>query len=423
MSEQRLSKPYVAYLLLLISVVVGMVFSADLISHHLNPAAASGLYESVCGAGSGSCAKVNQSGLSKLFGMPIAFWGFLFYATVIALAVVQFIWPARYLIVLLVIMAITGLLVDAILLIYSVAIVGTVCKMCAITYGATVIMALAIWMLYKKYKSQLKDVSMIKSFLNQTVFTRGSLALALTLALVGSVTVYCDSKDKAEAAVANDNSPQGMLGRAVQAFIEQYDKTEPVTMDISTSEKKGTEKDPVLTIVEFADYLCPHCSIAGQRLDSFVKKYGPYVQVNFRYYPLDKTCNPAMQRQMHAGACELSLASHCSGKQGKFWPMHDAIFNHMDYFYKNNVTMAQIKKIAQNNGVNVAQMTACMNTQAARAAVSKDIAEANRLGITGTPTIYVNNRKVQIHLDFLDSFLTTLLKKEYKKKTGRDFTE
>ena len=89
--------------------------------------------------------------------------------------------------------------------------------------------------------------------------------------------------------------------------------------------RKGSDEAAV-TIVEFADFQCPGCRQMSNNLEILADEFGDDVRLVFRNYPLDKSCNSGMGRQLHDYACEAAVLGRCAGQYGRFWPFHDLVF-------------------------------------------------------------------------------------------------
>ena len=98
---------------------------------------------------------------------------------------------------------------------------------------------------------------------------------------------------------------------------------------------------------------------------------------------------------------EASLFSICAQEKGKFWELHDKIFENQEAFYtpaaKKNLVAgkALIMDWAKSVGIDTAKLETCMGGSAAAATLQKDLDEAKKIGVNGTPSFFVNGKKVQ----------------------------
>lgn len=140
----------------------------------------------------------------------------------------------------------------------------------------------------------------------------------------------------------------------------------------------GGNNAPV-TIVEFSDFQCPYCRAAEPVLKQIRAKYGDKVKLVYMDFPLG----------MHPHAMDAAVAGRCAGEQGKFWQLHDAMFSD-----QTKLDAPGLKASAAKAGLDSAKFSACFDKKAAIPAIKADQAEGERLGVTGTPTFFVNGRQM-----------------------------
>lgn len=144
-----------------------------------------------------------------------------------------------------------------------------------------------------------------------------------------------------------------------------------------------------VVITEFADFECPACRHAFQTLKQIKATFGDQVLVVFRNFPLDKACNPSISRNIHEYACEAAVMARCAGRIGKFWPMHDKIFANQAQLSSSILT-----EWAQELGLSDSQISECKGSQDILEKIKQDIKVGEKVGVTGTPALFINGRKV-----------------------------
>lgn len=149
-------------------------------------------------------------------------------------------------------------------------------------------------------------------------------------------------------------------------------------------------ESPTIEIQEFTDYQCPHCRRAHLMARKLVGA-DPRVRIYHRHLPLDMACNPAIQKPFHGRACELSRAAVCAGQQGRFWEMNDLLFQQADEIRTRDLSSDDI---ARRLELDLDAFRCCMTDPKATAIVDADVAEANRLGLRGTPAFVIDG---QVH--------------------------
>lgn len=155
---------------------------------------------------------------------------------------------------------------------------------------------------------------------------------------------------------------------------------------------KGPADAPV-TIVEFSDFECPACGAAYRDLHALTAA-NPNVRLVFRHYPLDSSCNPQMQRALHPDACRAAAAAECAGRQDRFWPYHDRLFEN-----QRTLDRDSLFRYAREVGLDIAAFRTCLDDPATMARIREDVATGEKLGVDSTPTIFINGRRVSGALD------------------------
>ncbi|MEK7603753.1 MAG: DsbA family protein [Patescibacteria group bacterium] len=149
------------------------------------------------------------------------------------------------------------------------------------------------------------------------------------------------------------------------------------------------DKDAPVVIIEFSDYQCPFCrSFWRDTLPLIKSEYIASGKVRFVYrdFPLD----------MHPGAMPAAQATECAEEQGKFWEMHDRIFIEQEKQGGGTVQFGvdDLKKWAAGIGLNVSELSSCLNSQKYAEEVKKDLNDGQTAGVSGTPGFFVNGRLV-----------------------------
>lgn len=136
-------------------------------------------------------------------------------------------------------------------------------------------------------------------------------------------------------------------------------------------------------IVEYADFLCPHCAQAFPLMHQVVES-NPDVGLRFRVFPLTGECNPATAPGNHPERCSAAMAAQCAHAQGKFWEMAGLLFANQRQMGNELVVAA-----AQELGLDLEGFAVCMQDPATLAQVQRDGVSGAALEIYGTPSFYV----------------------------------
>jgi protein-disulfide isomerase len=141
---------------------------------------------------------------------------------------------------------------------------------------------------------------------------------------------------------------------------------------------RGAARAPI-TIVEFADFQCPFCGRALPTLQQLLRDYPDRVRWVFKNFPLD----------FHQDSFLAHQAALAAGAQGKFWELHDRIFVDQPAIKRDDLIQA-----AKGLGLDVTRFVTDLDSGRFRASVEADRAEGNRLGVSGTPTFFINGKEL-----------------------------
>jgi len=191
---------------------------------------------------------------------------------------------------------------------------------------------------------------------------------------------------------------QGFTDSEVSDAIgKRYRAADVKKIDVSEAPMKGSPTAKV-TLVEFADYECPHCKRLQPVLRQVVDEFHNDVKVYFKHYPLPQHTNARL-------AAEAAVAAH---KQGKFWTFQDKLWDKQD-----ELSPAVIEKLAKDSGLDVAKFRQDLDTPAVKERVVKDRNEGQALGLQATPTVYIDGR------EYTDPKDTESLREWIKEALGR----
>ncbi len=135
-----------------------------------------------------------------------------------------------------------------------------------------------------------------------------------------------------------------------------------------------------VTIVEWSDFQCPFCNRAAGTVKQISETYGKDVRVVFRHQPLS----------FHQNATPAAKAAMAAHKQGKFWEMHDKLFE-----VYNALSPEKYEQFAKELGLDMAKFKKDMEDPAIAEQIQKDSREGGQVGANGTPTFFVNGRKLE----------------------------
>jgi protein-disulfide isomerase len=141
----------------------------------------------------------------------------------------------------------------------------------------------------------------------------------------------------------------------------------------------NSSKGKKIIIEEFADYQCPFCRKAQDTLKALKKKYGERLEIRFRHFPLP----------YHLSAKSAAMAAECARDQGKFWEMHELLFNGSP-----NFGFEWYRDYARTLGLDLEKFMACYESSAKADIIERDLKEGEERGVSATPTFFINGVKL-----------------------------
>jgi protein-disulfide isomerase len=164
------------------------------------------------------------------------------------------------------------------------------------------------------------------------------------------------------------------------------------------------KKDAPITLVEFSDFQCPFCQRMAPIMRQVAQKYGDKVQIIYRQYPIPS---------IHPFAFKAAEASLCAQEQGKFWEMHDAMFQD-----QKKLAVSDLKETAGRLGMDSKKFNGCLDSGKYVEQIQNDSREAVRSGVTGTPAVFVNGVVVDggsVPLEVVEGYIQRELARKNSK--------
>lgn len=187
-----------------------------------------------------------------------------------------------------------------------------------------------------------------------------------------------------------------VLAVAVAAGIAFYLSRQSTT---SSASSNGTEAPVVaanpggghirgkatatVTLVEFGDYQCPSCGFYYPMVEELLKRYPDKVKLEFHHYPLI---------QVHQHALAAAMAVEAAGDQGKYWEMHDKIYQHQKEWSAAADPETQFLAYANEIGLNANQFIQSVKSPDVERRILEDIKRGSEARVEGTPSFYINGR-------------------------------
>ena len=182
------------------------------------------------------------------------------------------------------------------------------------------------------------------------------------------------------------------LARVKDAYLQSLRDKNKITILVSSARAQVNLSDtPVrgpagapVTIVEYADYECPYCQQVQPTLDKLEADYKGRIAFAYKDLPLP----------MHPHAQKAAEAAQCAGVQNKYWEFHDLVMK------TKQLEIPELKNTARQLNLDAKRFDACVDSGVRAEAVRATIDEAQKLGLQGTPSFFINGRYVSGNLSY-----------------------
>ena len=167
------------------------------------------------------------------------------------------------------------------------------------------------------------------------------------------------------------------------AYKDRFDPASVKALPVDGSPTKGPDEAPV-TIVEFADFECPHCREAVGLIDAVFAAHPDKIRLVYKAYTLP----------FHVHGEPAARAAMAAGVQGKFWEMEHLLFERQQHLEE-----ADLQRYAQMLRLDLARWKGDMDSPSVKDRVLKDHNLGEEMKLKGTPTVYVNGRELNVEQD------------------------
>jgi protein-disulfide isomerase/uncharacterized membrane protein len=326
-----------------------------------------------------NCDAAALSSYSEFLGIPIAVLGmsFSFVLFVITLFIrLEWLEPTAFITLTLKILLSTALAISLTLGAISVFKLGVVCPFCLLSYLLIFINTGLIFNIYK-FDLSIEPILQISEHKGYLL----ALLMVPFLAWFTSSTILSSFGYDELLKVIPEK-----LAYWKQMPVQKFDLNAGLIKGDITSEN---------TLVEFADFKCPHCKVASETIKNFSKS-SPKLKIVFKPFPLDGNCNPNVSFKGDSSRCQMAGIALCSEKiSQKGWAVHD-------YFFENQENLSQVtdikenfKKFAETLKLNADDILKCSDSAETYALIAQLSNEGKAAHVEGTPTIYLNNQKIE----------------------------
>ncbi len=357
-----------------------------------------------------NCDLVNASTYSEVFGVPVAWWGAIYYGL---LALMSFFASVsrkqrRATVSIAWFMALAGIPYCIYLAYIAFLVLETVCIECLGMYAVNLFAAVALFFALKipilRAPSYVWDYA-VASFggTNRLGFKHAAWTHVIVIALIFGTGWL------AMLHIQSKNGPPMRSKASVEEQLSAHYVQSIHPIEVQPSWAVWGNPDAKVKLVEFSEFQCPFCRVSCFTVKPYLHQFRKDMAYYFVNYPLDPTCNPELDRPMHPIACFLSKAGICADKRGAFWEYHDELFRN-----QKKLTKELSLDIAEKDfGWDRDEFQKCISSPETEELLRQEIDVGRRIYIRGTPALFLNGRKIKNWQD--KKFIQALVKEEIKR--------
>jgi protein-disulfide isomerase len=328
--------------------------------------------------------------MSRQFGIPVAGWGVVYFVTLASLLILGHILGASFdpeAALGAQALAFAGACGSIVLAVIIATGIAPFCPLCMAIHVINLGLVLAIWRFSGRTAGQtiLAIVAAGRYLLGRSIEsgsrTKWTCVGFLTTALIAVVLYQCLLFQMQVRIVPKEAFD------AKQVLIEYaFTPEEEIPFD-SSDPQIG---DGPVQLVMFSSFECPACKIVCEYLRQAIDRYKGKLKIIFKHFPLGTACNPQVKQDQYPHACAAALAAEAAKHENAFWAFHDALLT-ADLSEPND----PIARVAQETGLTLARFDELRKAEITKKKLQKDIELGIRLGVVGTPTIFINGRRLK----------------------------
>ena len=372
-------------IVLLVAAVTGVVLAA--VSTWVHHNVQSGGYTSFCNLNETvNCDTVVTSPYGTLFRLPVSVWAMGYYAILAWLTIRTmradrheserargdaFGW------------AVAGTLFSAYLATISIAVLKTICLLCAGLYAVSLLALLAAW-------TQAAPLDKAMARLRErwdTARSHPGLSTAAVATVVGvlALSSWLGAATKLTREDVFRSNPQ---------FFDWY-MSQPIVDDpIPGGHARGPENAPI-QLVEFSDFECPHCAQAYVTLKDLLPRYKEQIRFVAHHYPLSSDCTPGLKQKGHEHACKSAAAAVCAAKQDKY-----ELYSNLLFANQGKLDEKSLRDYAKQVGLDLDGFDKCVASQEPADEIAADVKAGDAAGVKSTPTFFINGRRIEGNMPY-----------------------
>ena len=298
------------------------------------------------------CRMVARSPYALVFDRPVAWFALGYYAWLICAAILLIVQrETSWLIEGLLPVALIAAAVSIWKLYQMIFLVGQLCIACLLLQGTNLLILGSILLMLRHFRP---------------CFTRLATGISTLVPVMGVAGLLIEPVNQAAAP----------------------DSFEAITIQIPSDAPLWGNPKARTVVAVFSDFQCPFCSEASDVLRDELKDLTEIVQVRFIHFPLDPSVNPYVKGLGHKLAGRAAKTAIKAQDAGVFWAFHDALFN------VPNLTEEKLRELTSMQGLDSVTEDSSAEQEMISDRLQRHIASGHEAGVRGTPTIFVNGRRL-----------------------------
>ncbi len=377
-----------------------------------------------------NCKKVIGSEWSLILGIPLGYFGVAFYLLLFALTVAAFDekFVGRTLAgATLFTMSLLASVFSVYLYLVSELKIGALCPLCLTTYGINFLLLISTYLICPsvslrerrklgiaglvRYPLLLLRIGAPRESSAPTIARIWLVAGLLAVFFIGALPDFIASQFVIPTVERASDSER--LAKGVESWSKSPVQKIALSLDggLQGDHFKGSPQAPVV-IVEFSDFECPACRGTHIALEAVLKEFEASIVFVHKDYPLDHACNSNISKPFHRMACFAAEVARCAGEQGKFFETADFLYKSPILTRRSNLKKSKEDVFLSSEvlGLDEQGLRECVASRRHRPKIKGDIAAGDTLELAGTPSIWVNGKKLQvIHPTVLRAVISEIL--------------
>lgn len=169
-------------------------------------------------------------------------------------------------------------------------------------------------------------------------------------------------------------------------FASKKSADAPTNSNATTTENKTGEGKKGVTLTEYGDFQCPACGAYYPIVEQTVEKYKDDITFQFRNFPL---------RSIHPHALLAARHAQAAANQNKFWDMYNLLYKNQESWTSVSDPSSTFNSYAQSLNLDMAKYSADVSSSVTNDIINADIAAGTKLGVSSTPTFFIDGKKVE----------------------------